>query len=185
MLDDIARLDGQGFADGRNIFCLFKRLDQGCFVQGLGLLDAVRYEINIRVTQGSEIGSRFLLIFFDVCIPEMFTHLLTSLIEGAHMPYRVTASARGDLPKSAGHPGGDAYKDRRSESDLLGLLHDGQGISVIPGPDEDIRLKLFRVPEHGAIVSATQGSTFERFSLKLTRFPFRRKPVLELGLHPL
>ncbi len=35
---------------GRNILRFFKRLDQGRFVQGLGLLDALRYEIDIGVS---------------------------------------------------------------------------------------------------------------------------------------
>ena len=167
----IARLYGQGLSDGRNILRFFKRLDQGRFIQGLGFFDALSYEINIRVTQGSEIGGRFLLVLFDVRIPEMFAY--RAYFFDGRRPHAVQSNGlcQGGFTEGSRPSRGGPYEDRGNESDLFGLLHDGQGIGVIPGPEEDIRLGFFRMPEHGAIVSASQGRALEGFSLKRSGFP--------------
>ena len=94
----------------------------------------------------------------------MFAHR-TDLFDGRR-PHAVQSDAlcQGGFTEISRPSRRGPYKDRGSESDLFGLLHDGQGIGIIPGPNEDIRLGFFRVPEHGAIVSAAEGRTLERFS---------------------
>ena len=98
------------------------------------------------------------------------------------MPYRVTPSARGDFPKAAGQPGRGADEDRRGKADLFGLLHDGQGVGIIAGPEEDVRFGFFGMPEHGAVVSAAQGRALERFSFNRGLFSAESSsPYTELG----
>ena len=117
------------------------------------------------------------LYSFDIGIPEMFAHR-AHLFDG-RCPHAVKSDSlrQGGFAEISRPSGGSPDEDRGSESDLLGLLHDGQGIRVIPDPDKDIRFGFFSVPEHGAIVSAALGRAFEGFSLNRNLFSRSRFPL--------